>query len=84
MTNEEEKAYIQGRRSAWTTMLGECIDHLDPENKLFKMTVLMKEREGAVAALKILCHNLGLENDWAPKDHLVDIIHNIHKQVRRK
>lgn len=71
MTPDEETAYLQGQRSAWTRLYGECLRHLgytapSPE-------AWIKEREDTIAILRQLCREYG-DNDWEETLYLADIL----------
>ena len=64
MTENEEKAYIQGERAARLSIILECIKWLgydnDPEVHRLAWVI---ERERAVQTLRGVCADFG-DNDW--------------------
>ena len=74
MNEQEEQAYCDGQRSAWSGLLGECLKQLgyhdDPD--ALKLRWIM-EREAAIVQLRMVCRDHG-DNDWKPDLHLGDII----------
>ncbi len=70
---EQEKAYIDGSRMAWTRMLLNCLKELGVESPKGELARLIAEREMAVSALRRVCKDHG-DNDWDEKLHLADII----------
>ncbi|MDX1527007.1 MAG: hypothetical protein R3337_00180 [Gammaproteobacteria bacterium] len=74
MTEDEEKAYIRGRNSAFSRMLQLCRDELDPDGAT--LASLLKERAEAVEALRNLANAFGdaEDNNWPDDARLPDII----------
>lgn len=71
MTEIEEKAYLQGRKSLAREFLGYAIQEVDGDVKT--RSELIKERAGAIAKLREICAAYG-DNDWDDNLHLVDIL----------
>lgn len=73
MTEEEERAYVQGTRSATLSMLFKCMRELGfstDEGAAHKWAI---EREETIQALMSACRDFG-DDDWDPDLHLADII----------
>lgn len=74
MDEKEEAAYMLGRRSAWRSLLGQCLKQLgyddDPEAARVRWIC---EREDAISQLRMLCDDFG-DNDWDERLHLADVI----------
>jgi hypothetical protein len=71
MNENEEKAYIQGSRAAWTQMLRACINNLGYSSSTNEDWII--EREGVISSLRILCQAFG-DDDWDDTLDLQDII----------
>jgi hypothetical protein len=73
-----EKGYTQGQRSAYKTLLLDCLRGLGREPKTErdcaeKLAVLVVEREETISLLRRLCQDFG-DNNWEGDLRLVDII----------
>jgi hypothetical protein len=75
MTNDEriEQAYIDGSHRAWLSMLDECIRQLHGSEPLTAAT-LLAERVEAIATLRRVCNEFGIDTDWPDDLNLSDII----------
>ncbi len=73
MNENEERAYIQGTRSAWTAMLHQCLKRLGYDNPDIQRTSWILEREDVISQLRDLCSEFG-DNDWDEELHLADVI----------
>lgn len=71
MTDEEETAYELGRKSAFQSLLSECLRELGSEGR--DKHGWAAERAAAVSALRALCDTYG-DNDWPDNLHLADVI----------
>lgn len=65
--------YEQGSRSAWRTMLAECLRHLGYTGDDTQKLAWIAEREDAILALRRICAEHG-DNDWPEDLHLADIL----------
>lgn len=73
MTTNEEKAYDQGNRAAWQSVLSLALKNLgydSPESTAARWAL---EREAAIQTLRSLCRDYG-DNEWDEALHLQDII----------
>lgn len=68
----EETAYTEGLRTAWTIMLQECMIALDYDDAATHAAWVV-EREHAIVALRRLCERCG-DNAWEPNVPLAQII----------
>lgn len=73
MTESEETAYVQGSRSAWRSMLGECLRQLGIDDPEAGKARWMLEREDCIARLRDVCGTFG-DNDWSEDLYLADVI----------
>jgi hypothetical protein len=74
MDQKEERAYLRGQRSAWRTLLSQCIQELGYGDDLVAAKARwITEREAAVAMLREVCGEHG-DNDWPNDLHLADVI----------
>lgn len=73
MNEKEEAIYEQGSRSAWASMLRECVRELGYKSDEGSKAAWISEREAAVAMLRQVCAEHG-DNDWPDDLHLADII----------
>ena len=62
--------YLNGRRSAWESMLRTCVNNLDRDTS---HEALVLERSTTIALLRDICKEYG-DNDWSDNLHLSDII----------
>lgn len=73
----DEKSYDQGSRMAWWIILNNCLRNLkfdcNKEDPKYQLAFLVKEREGALSALRSLCGDFG-DNEWDAKLDMADII----------
>lgn len=73
MTENEKRAYIEGRRSAWASLLRQCTGNLGYDDPEAQKVGWIIEREEAIVALRKLCDSFG-DNDWTDTLHLSYII----------
>jgi hypothetical protein len=74
MTDKEEKYWIQGRKSAWLSLLRICLTELGYDNEeLRDRHSWIMEREEALVQLRELCEDFG-DNDFPDDLHLGDAI----------
>lgn len=73
MNEQEEKAYIEGQRSAWVSLLRMALKELGYESPESQQSRWVLEREAAIAQLRITCRDFG-DNDWPDDLHLADVI----------
>ncbi len=74
MTTEEyERAYVEGSRVAWRSILRQALSELGRDSEEWDKTRWLVEREEAISALRRLCEQLG-DTDWPDDLHLADII----------
>lgn len=71
MDEKEEKAYEDGRRSAYRSLMSECARELEGDER--RLAALVAERADAVRVLRDLCAEHG-SNDWPDNLHLSDVI----------
>ncbi len=71
MSDEEEKAYELGRKSAFRSLLGECLREVGTDARTAHGWQL--ERAELVAALRNLCEDYG-DNEWPDELNLSDVI----------
>lgn len=77
MTPEEEEAYLRGKRSVWRDLHDRAREELAlPSNPAGQLSA-------AREALRMLCQDHDLPNDWPENLSLVDVISNINKGLRR-
>ena len=83
MTDEQkEQTWLDGNRAAYRAILLECARHLGVDDPLAKAAELVAERQDAIIALRRVCEDLGLDNDWPDDLHLADIIEkHVHRSV---
>ena len=67
----DEQSWEDGNRAGYATILHYCVRELG--YKGISRENLIKEREQAVASLRLLCEEFG-DNDWPANLHLRDII----------
>ena len=72
MTEKEEKAYEEGNRQAWISMLQSCLQNLHGLKNLDTVKII-QERQQAIQILRSLCEEFG-DNNWDDDLHLSDII----------
>lgn len=75
MTESEERAYIQGQRAVWLSVMRVAIRELCDDGIDLDPVTMLAEREAAIAALRDVCEDHG-DNDWDEDLHLADIIRN--------
>jgi hypothetical protein len=73
VNEREERCYLDGQRSAWVHLLGECLRQLGYDSPEAGAARWVKEREEAVAALRGLCGEFG-DNDWDESLYLPDVL----------
>jgi len=71
VTPAEEKAWAEGRRSAFRSLLGECARELGGEDR--KLAAVLAEVEASRVALRQLCADHG-DLEWDDRLHLADVI----------
>ena len=71
MTPAEEKAWEEGRRSAYRSLLGECARELGGGDR--KLAAALAEVETARVALRRVCAAHG-DLDWDERLHLADVV----------
>lgn len=69
----EEGAYVSGRKSAWRSILAECLRQLGVDDPEAGATRWVAERAEIVAMLRQVCGQYG-DNDWDDALHLADVI----------
>lgn len=74
MNEAEEAAFAEGHRSAYRTLLAEIARELGHDTSEGKLAALLAERMDAVRALRELCEEWGIANDWPDNLHLGDVI----------
>lgn len=72
MTDDEERAYIEGGRAAWRSMLSRCLSELGYGDET-RQAAAVAQLEEARAALRRVCEDHG-DNDWPDELHLADVI----------
>ncbi len=77
MTEEEERAYIQGKRSVYSEMLRQASQGLGFEHTLDTALEVhwAVEREEALQVLRDICGEHG-DNDWPNDLNLADVLRN--------
>lgn len=70
-TMTKEIGYLEGKRAAYKSMLGNCLKNLGYTEE--KQARLAYEREEALAVLRRLCDEHG-DLRWDDDTHLADII----------
>lgn len=70
MTEEEEAAYMQGRKAVRREQLADALRELGDDGSEHEWRI---ERNDVVAALRLICGDHG-DNDWDDNDHLGDVI----------
>jgi hypothetical protein len=73
MTPQEEQAYLQGEKMAWSMMAQQCIRNLQCDSEIKTTLGYLRERNEAINRLRELCQDFG-DNDWEDDLHLADII----------
>ena len=73
MTQDEERAYIQGQQATWRTLLGQACRELGPDSAEATAERWRIERSDAIRILREVCSHFG-DNDWPDNLHLADII----------
>lgn len=73
MTEAEEHAWAEGRRSAYRTLLGEIARELGYDTSEGRLASLLAERMDAVRELRVLCEEHG-DNDWPDELNLGDVV----------
>jgi protein-disulfide isomerase-like protein with CxxC motif len=76
MTEQEEKAYIEGRNAARRSMMLECARDLGVfagKDPLIKLAHLVDEQARVKYQLRQLCERLGC-NDWPDDLDLADVV----------
>lgn len=68
-----ERAYIDGNRQAWASMLQKCCSELGYDTPEAQAASWVVEREAAISKLRDLCGAYG-DFDWPENLHLADII----------
>lgn len=71
MTDDEERAYVLGKKAVYRRLLAECLVELGPDAP--DAARLIAERAEAVAMLRRVCEDHG-DNDWSDTLHLADVI----------
>jgi hypothetical protein len=74
MSDEHERAWLEGNRAAWAALLSECLKNLGQEDRDAHSWRL--EREAAVLALRCEIRECGGDTDWPDDLHLADVISN--------
>lgn len=69
--------YEIGFRAAWLRMFAECVKVLGPDGSAESWRL---EREETIVALRLLCEDFALSQEWDNQLHLADII---EKHIRR-
>lgn len=73
MTEAEEAAYVQGRKSVLREQLTIALRELCAGGEGWDREFLLKERADAIAALRSVCGDHG-DNNWQDNLYLSDII----------
>jgi len=68
-----ERGHIEGRRSAYRSLLGQIAVELGVETTEGQLAALLAERMDVVASLRQACTDHG-DNDWPDNLHLRDVI----------
>ncbi len=76
MTENEEKAYVDGGNATWRHLLGEAIRHLSGTETDVTAARLLTERHDARVALRALAAEVGVE-EVDPELHLADLVQRI-------
>lgn len=71
---KKEQNWLLGNTAAYSSILMECARHLGTDDPLVEAAVLISERRDAIAALRRLCEQCGLPNEWPDDLYLMDII----------
>lgn len=81
--DKAERAWLDGNRAAWTSLLAEAMRNLGHEGRTPGSFVV--EREQAVAMLRQVCAEFG-DNDWSDGLHLSDVIekHLLNHLIERE
>lgn len=95
MNAKEERAYIEGGRSAWRRLLGDAILELSWDKDSINSSADQTVARGAAAIVQLdevraeirkLCEKFG-DDSWEDGDHLVDVLRNYlepHLTKKRK
>lgn len=73
MTQKEEAAYMNGRKTAWLTILKDALEGLGYDGPEFHAAKWAVERAEIVAMLRYVCGRHG-DNDWPDDLNLADVI----------
>lgn len=88
MNAREEKAYIEGQRAAYRTLLDRCVDELLPDHGKkpaeVRIAQFIVERQEVCSGLRTLMRDMGIELEWNDKDHLGDTIEDITRELCSK
>jgi hypothetical protein len=71
LTTDKEASFMEGQRSAWTSVLRTVLRELGHHTPNVARMIL--EREELVAQLRRLCAEFG-DNEWESTDYLPDVI----------
>lgn len=71
MTESEEKAYLEGRKSFARQIFRDAVEEIGDDNR--EKSNLILERAEAIATLRSMCAEYG-DNDWDDNLHLADIL----------
>jgi hypothetical protein len=81
VTEDEERVWNRGRKSAYRSLLGEIARELGYETTEGQVASLLAERLDAVRALRDVCADYG-DNDWPDDLCLSDVIEkHLHRQL---
>lgn len=73
MSESEEKAYTQGERAVYVSLLNLCLEKLDYHDPQLTSFDWVIEREEAIQKLRSICADYG-DNDWDEDLRLADIL----------
>lgn len=73
VSDEQEQHWMQGRRSAYVSLLQTCLGELGYKGDEAQKVLWIMEREQAIAKLREICAAHG-DNNWDNELHLADII----------
>ena len=73
MTDAEERAYAEGQRVVYRTMLRDALLNLGRDSVEWNEKRWLIEREEAISMLRRVCGDHG-DNDWPDELRLADIV----------
>lgn len=75
MSEEEERAFIEGQQSVYRRQLREAISGLNMEG--ISADAWMIERTDAVAKLREIWRDFDLDHEWPDEGHLGDVLEKL-------